>query len=262
MNEQFEHYIVTEKAEFKYAVGKPAVSGREFHDNDEILWFLGGEAQFVSKNVQCRLVPGMIVFIPREQFHQFKVASPDTYWRCVLGFSPDTSLNDLAREVLREVEIFEHPTETTAAVFRALMSASQTPLTDADKTVLLQSAVAQILMQRKLSHADPILPYATVSSVTQQALAFMDLHYAEELTLERIAAAINISVSSLSHHFRRDLGLSVYRYLCEKRLSAVRQKVQQGMSLTDAAARCGFKDYSGFFRLYKSRFGQSPSSSK
>ena len=262
MSDLFEHYILTNKANFKYAQGKPSAVGREFHDYDEIVWFLEGKAQFVSKDMQRPLSPGMILFIPKEHFHQFQVTNPEFYRRCVLGFSTTPDLNELIRDVMRDVMIFEQPTETTAAVFHALMRASQTNLKLEESDLLLQSAVTQVLLQQKLNESYPIHSYSTASPVTRHALAYIDDHYADGLTLDRIAKELCVSVSSLSHNFRHDLGLSVYRYLSEKRLSVVRQLVQQDVSLTEAARSCGYKDYSGFFRLYKTRFGHAPSASK
>ena len=125
--------------------------------------------------------------------------------------------------------------------------------------MLLQSAVAQLLLNLKISGGEPIRKYVTVSPLTQKALEYIDSNLSDQLRLETIARTLEVSVSSLCHRFRRDLNISVYRYISEKRLSAVRQLVQQGIPLGAAADRCGFKDYSGFFRLYKSYYGEIPS---
>ena len=95
--------------------------------------------------------------------------------------------------------------------------------------------------------------------MAQEALDYIDSNLAQELRLDAVAQALGVSVSTLSHRFRKDLNISVYRYISEKRLSAVRRYMEQGLSLGAAAERSGFRDYSGFFRLYKSYFGESPS---
>lgn len=255
----FTHYMAAGNCHLKFARGKPAVSGREFHSYDEIVLFLGGNAQLISKDIQLQLTPGSIVLIPKEQFHQFVVTDSQRYMRCILGFENIPQLEELIRQNMTEVMVLPDPSEQMRAVFHTLMQASQRELTPEEQAVLLQSAVAQLLLNQKLSDGEPIRKYVTVSPLTQKALDHIDSNLSGQLQLDTIAQALEVSVSSLSHRFRKDLNISVYRYISEKRLSAVRQYVQQGILLGVAAERCGFKDYSGFFRLYKSYYGEIPS---
>lgn len=255
----FTHYMAAGNCHLKFARGKPAVSGREFHSYDEIVLFLEGNAQLISKNIQLRLTPGSIVVIPKEQFHQFVVTDNDSYMRCILGFGDVPQLQPLIRQVMTEVMVVPNPSEQVYTLFETLMQAVQKELPEAEQALLLQSTVAQLLFHQKFSEGESIRKYLTVSPVTQEALRYIDDHLSCELRLDTIAQVLGVSVSSLSHRFRKDLSISVYRYVSEKRLSAVRQYIEQGIPLGDAAERSGFKDYSGFFRLYKNYYGESPS---
>jgi len=255
----FAHYMTAGGCHMKYAQGKPAVNGQEFHSYDEIVLFLEGDAQLISKNIQIHLTPGSVVMIPREQFHQFVVTDPDSYTRCILGFGDIPQLQSLVRQVMTEVAVIPYPAEQVQCLFKTLMQAAQTDLPKPEQTLLLQSAAAQLLFSLKLSGGEPIRKYLTVSPVTQKALTYIDENLAKELQLDIISQAVGVSASSLSHRFRKDLSISVYRYISEKRLSAVRQYMEQGIPLGVAAERSGFKDYSGFFRLYKNYYGECPS---
>ena len=255
----FEYYLTAGSCHLKYAQGRPAVTGREFHSYDEIVLFLAGNAQLISENIQLPLTPGCIILIPKEQFHQFVVTDSRQYIRCILGFEEIPHLQELIRQTMTEVRVFPNPSQQMISVFQMLIQAAQEKLTLQEQTALLQSAVAQLLLGQKLSGGEPIRKYVTVSSLTQKALQYIDGHLAEDLRLDTVAQAVGTSVSSLCHRFRKDLSISVYRYITEKRLSAVRQCVQQGMALGEAAEYCGFKDYSGFFRLYKNYYGENPS---
>lgn len=255
----FEYYLTAGSCHLKYAQGRPAVTGREFHSYDEIVLFLAGDVQLISENIQLRLTPGSIVLIPKEQFHQFVVTDSQQYIRCILGFEEIPHLQELIRQTMTEVMVFPNPSSQMIAVFQTLIQAAQGKLTHQEQTAMLQSAVAQLLLNQKLSGGEPIRKYVTVSPLTRKALEYIDGNLSDQLYLNTIAGVLGVSVSSLCHWFRKDLNISVYRYISEKRLSAVRQCVQQGMSLGTAAESCGFKDYSGFFRLYKSYYGENPS---
>ena len=258
----FSHYLTAGGCHLKYARGKPAVTGQEFHSYDEIVLFLEGSAQLISKNIQLRLTPGSMILIPKEQFHQFVVSDSDSYTRCILGFGDVPQLQDLIRRTMTEVTVLPSPSDQSLSLFRTLMQAAQADLTQEEQQLLLHSALTQLLFCQQLSGGESIRKYLTVSPMTQDALDYIDSHLSEALRLESIAQALAVSVSSLSHRFRKDLSISVYRYISEKRLSAVRQYMARGLSLGAAAERSGFRDYSGFFRLYKSCYGENPSAAK
>ena len=259
MSELFEYYINGEDCRFKYAKGKPSVSGREFHNYDEIVLFIGGEAQLISKNIQLSLLPKTLILIPREHFHQFIVAKDENYHRCILDFREAPELGPLISDVMSSVTVIPNPSERVLSVFDCLMQATNSSLSEKEKTLLLRAALVQLLVEQKLLSSKPIREFVTVSKLTRDALDYIDAHLAQELKLEGIAAFLNVSVSSLSHHFRKELNISVYRYISEKRLSSARQYIEKGTTLGNAAALSGFKDYSGFFRLYKSYYGKTPS---
>ena len=255
----FEEYIYSSCGHFKYAKGKPLVRGREFHNYHEVVLFLGGEAQLISKNIQIKLSPNSLVLIPREHFHQFFVTDENNYMRCILGFFPDGKLDELASRVMDDVRVIPRPSEHIISVFEQLKRASKQGMYRAEKEILLDSAVAQILVELKMNSNSMIDQSTTASDITLNALEYIDEHYGKDISLQGIAEMLNVSVSLLSHHFKRDLNISVYKYITEKRLSMVRQLIERGVPLGHAAEMCGFRDYSGFYRLYKKQYGACPS---
>lgn len=258
----FERYMYSDNCHFKYAKGKPSVSGREFHNYHEVVLFMGGESQLITKNVQIKLTEGSLVLIPREHFHQFFVTDPNNYLRCIVGFSPKGELGTLAEQVMEEVKVLPSPPTHVLSLIDQLMRATEQSFDETLEAMLLDSAVLQILFELKMSAKGLIDRSTMVSGVTLRALEYIDDHYGEDIGLDSVARVLNVSVSMLSHKFKSELNISVYRYITEKRLSMVRQLVERGESLGRAAQACGFKDYSGFFRLYKNQYGACPSGSK
>ncbi len=105
MIQLFEYHIKTVLFYFKYAKGEPAVKGQEFHDYSEFVFFISGSSFLISKNIQQELVPGSIVLIPNENFHQFCVKEPETYTRCILGFRESEELADLSAEIMNKIKV-------------------------------------------------------------------------------------------------------------------------------------------------------------
>ena len=255
----FARYIYSENCHLKYAKGQPEVTGTEFHEYSEIVLFIGGESQLISKNVQMKLPRGALVLIPREKFHQFLVSDHDSYMRCIIGFSLKGDLGELADQVMQDVRVLPSPPKHILSLIDQLIRATEHGFEEALEAMLLDSVVTDILFELKMSVKNLIDQNTTASDVTLRALEYIDEHYAEEITLESIARLLNVSVSMLTHKFKGELGISVYRYITKKRLSMVRQLLERGKPLGHAAQACGFKDYSGFYRLYKSQYGYCPS---
>lgn len=259
MNEAFEYHFDADDLHLKYRKGPRPASWREFHDYDEIVLFLGGDATLVSKDIQLKLSPGNITLVPKETFHQFVVRDIENYSRFILGFKETPELSSLIREVMTEIKVIKNPSETISSVFKFVIKAMKENIPDNEKHLLIRSALIQFLIELKNFSGEIAKTEIVLSPLTRLALSYIDMNFSKKLTLSSLAKEFNTSTSSLSHHFNKDLNLSVYQYITRRRLSEARKCIEKGLSLTEAAASCGFSDYSSFFRLYKTNYGKKPS---
>lgn len=100
--------------------------------------------------------------------------------------------------------------------------------------------------------------------VVSEAIDYLESRLAEAITVEDIAAHVDVSVRTLQNQFARDLGQSPTNYLRSRRLDRARSELADaapgsGVSVTDVATRWGFTHLGRFAVVYKSRFGESPS---
>ena len=78
------------------------------------------------------------------------------------------------------------------------------------------------------------------------------------MTLESICEKFYISKSQLNRRFKRVIGSTVWEYVTTKRLILAKELLQNGETPMTVYSKCGFNDYTSFFRAYKSRFFVSP----
>lgn len=90
------------------------------------------------------------------------------------------------------------------------------------------------------------------------ALKFMDEHLVEELDIEMLSVACNVSVNTLERHFKETLGVTPFAMLRKKRLIASMELLRNGESVTAAALKSGFSDYSNYIQLFRKQFGFTP----
>ena len=92
----------------------------------------------------------------------------------------------------------------------------------------------------------------------RKSKAFMENNYAEQLDLERIAAAACMSKYHFVRTFRRAYGVTPRQYLREVRLSRARELLKKGVSVTQVCYEVGYESISTFSNAFKRGYGYSP----
>lgn len=106
------------------------------------------------------------------------------------------------------------------------------------------------------------LPSKT-SSLVKNAIVFVNRHYSENLSREKIAGAINSSEDYLSRIFKKETGIPLWEYINWFRLDEARTLlVTDGLSVKETAHKCGFEDPAYFSRAFSQRYGHSPATVK
>ncbi|MFQ6748277.1 gamma-glutamyltransferase, partial [Bordetella pertussis] len=95
-----------------------------------------------------------------------------------------------------------------------------------------------------------------------RAIDWLRRHYAQPLRVEHLATTVNMSVSSLHHHFKAVTALSPLQYQKQLRLhEAHRLMVAETLDAGAAAHRVGYESASQFSREYSRLCGAPPPSS-
>jgi len=92
-----------------------------------------------------------------------------------------------------------------------------------------------------------------------RAIGLLKTRYAESLTIDDLAAAAHMSVSSLHHRFKALTALSPVQFQKQLRLHEARRlMLTEGVEAAVAAHRVGYESPSQFSREYRRLFGAPP----
>ena len=92
-----------------------------------------------------------------------------------------------------------------------------------------------------------------------QAIYFMRTHFAEEISVPDVAAAVAISKRSLEQRFRKAIGLSPVQFLIRTRIEqAKRLLVNTDLKMPTVAQRAGFSDASHLGVVFLRQTGITP----
>lgn len=91
------------------------------------------------------------------------------------------------------------------------------------------------------------------------AKRYVCAHYTDALSLNQIAAAVNLSPSRLSVLFRQGVGQSLWSYVRDLRLQAALHRLPDGRrQLSALALDLGFASHSHLTQAFRKRFGLAP----
>lgn len=94
-----------------------------------------------------------------------------------------------------------------------------------------------------------------------KAARYIEAHYAEErLSLKDVADSLGMSAPYLSRSFKEAMNMNFSKHLIGIRLDKAKELLNSGeLPSTDIAFQVGFSDYPHFSKMFKKRFGLSPS---
>ena len=247
-------------AHFWYAAGTSVMRGEEFHAEHEILYLYQAEGRFLSEGESVPLHPDMLLLIPKEHFHNFTFSREEEYRRCRLWFPDVPEWACLLGVCMDRIRILHTPTPEIVRLFQGLRDGLFDSRPEEEKALLLRTAAVQLLFAIRdslgcFSASDA----RDENSLIARALSYVNRYYRTPVTLAQAAAALFVSTSQLSHCFSRELNISFYQYVQQKRLVCARQLIRSGRTAAEAAAQSGFSEYSSFFRAYKKHYGCAPS---
>ncbi|TGM91116.1 AraC family transcriptional regulator [Leptospira licerasiae] len=93
----------------------------------------------------------------------------------------------------------------------------------------------------------------------QKALWFIEGHSKENISLEDVAKNVGVSPFHLTRTFSLTMGVSLMRYLRERRLSeAAKTLVEKESNILDLALDIGYGSHEAFTRAFKDQFSITP----
>lgn len=99
----------------------------------------------------------------------------------------------------------------------------------------------------------------STDSIPARIIDYIDRHYFEDITYEKLMKKFTISRPTLNTIVKRSTDMSLHRYITSLRLKSARELMNKESSLKEITELCGFNSYSSFFRAYKSVYGITPS---
>jgi AraC family transcriptional regulator len=101
-------------------------------------------------------------------------------------------------------------------------------------------------------------PPALPMPARERAVAYIDAHFDQPLTLTGLAEAAGVGVRQFCRSFRVATGWSPHQYLLKRRVEHAQTLIAKGQPLAEVALLCGFADQSQLTRTFARQIGCPP----
>ena len=260
MNYTFEEKITYQSISFRYARGPSLRSGNEIHPYHEIIYYVDGGATFLSEQCSQGLERGTLLFIPKETYHNFRIEDQTSYERLVISFF-DTAADSAADIFMSDIKMISKPNIYILYLLNRMCDGlrQQNQLTE----LMLYGAFLMLIAETgRGRHMDNFAELREKDSVVIKCVHYIDAHISDPIKVSDIAGHLNLAPSTLFAVFKKELGISLHRYITQKRMILARRLIAEGKNPTKVYLDCGYGDYSSFYKAYIKMFGHPPSADK
>ncbi|MBO4291653.1 MAG: helix-turn-helix transcriptional regulator [Lachnospiraceae bacterium] len=246
------------------------------HDHLEMAFVLSGKGKYHIEGEIYDIAEGdLLIFNPgiRHQALFLKQADTPTT-EFFVGFS-DISLPGYCANHLplpRETYIIHTGGELRQRIFRICSSMeAECAARRAGSYHMLKAYLMQllILVVREQSRPEePVDGYAFESTnkkyVVEKMLNYFEEHYSEKISLDQIAGNMYLSPFYVSKIFKSETGDAPIQHLIKIRLEKAKELLESGATgnVQEIAAQVGYEDAYHFSKLFKKRFGITPTQAK
>ena len=246
------------------------------HPYYEFYFFIGGEVSIEIDNDIFPLSSGDLVIIPPGIPHHAVVLDNKKYYqrfvlwisnRYVLDLCSDSQDYNYIFSVMSANKQFVHHYDQIAfnalqtKIFGIIQEINQDRFGKAVKLNILISDLLIDINRKAYEQKNPLL-IRREASLYQNLITYIENNLTKPFTLEDIAAEFYVSKYHISHLVKDNLGISLHQYILKKRLELFKDYLRETGDLQEAYQKCGFTEYSVFFRAFKKEYGISPSSYK
>ncbi|RAR43966.1 AraC family transcriptional regulator [Paenibacillus sp. MDMC362] len=251
------------------------LSGGQFHSHAfyEIYYFHEGRCTYLIGDSVFTLKPGDLLLMNGLTLHCPNVEPDSRYVRSILHFDPAwicKGLSETAKSIL--LDPFESLRNHRMTLTGANRDEFEGMLADIHRLSASTAGFRQERMTLRILEMmyiiadwcqDAVQDQDSISEKerhVQHVVSFVEEHYMQDLTLERIAREMHITKHYLSSLFKEVTGTTVFKYLYHRRINQAKilLRLHPHLSITEISQAAGFKHLAHFSRMFKAMVGTTP----
>ncbi len=243
------------------------------HNAVELLFVKRGRYSVRLNGIECEIEEGDLILFDSYAIHHVATKDEPTneYYVIKSSLAPFLSLSEngmgaeyALRFVLnkkdRQFLWKKNELEGSAIlpILQALICEYETAPYASDVAIALKVTELLLAILREDTHTEKSAS-GDVAVMIYRIMAYVQDHYTEELHERALARELGISYSYFSRSFKAVTGMPFKKYLNLTRIRKAEQLLYtSNVSVTEAAAKCGYNSTSYFINVYRTVTGTTP----
>ncbi len=240
------------------------------HDFYEIYCFISGAVDYIVEDGLYHLQSGDVLLIPPNYLHQPKITDESKEYSRIVLWINTKYIQNISSKTTDLATCFKKAHETGSYLIKngklteSLIHELYAVIEDVNSTSFGSDLSAENHVRTALrmlgAHylKNPTSRPAQQSKIVSMAMEYIGNHLENDLSLDNIAQELFIGKYYFAHLFKNETGITPHGYVIKKRLLLSKELIENGHPITEIYNRCGFSDYTHFFRAFKKEFGITP----
>lgn len=260
-------YLVND--DFIYHHAKEINSPKKYFDQHthtmyEMYFFINGQGNFLIENTMHKLIPGDLLLLRPGEHHHFIPLSPDVYERCCVHF--DAALMAGYPQLLvpfneREAGSFNLLRMDRDMFFRLIQQMDEAVcISEEFRRPMIEFVLGEMLTCVALcaKNREQFVGGDHMPSLVEKMLQYIHEHLTEPLNLDILSEQVFMTKPHISRVFKSAMKIAPMEYVTRQRIQLAQRYLREGVGAEETAVRCGFGDYSSFYRAYRRIMGRAP----
>lgn len=236
------------------------------HEFAELFLFISGSGVFMIEGTEYPLNSGDILLMRPAESHYIKIDENRAYERLVINF--DLSVFDGIDSAGTLVRPFTDRPSGKLNCYQSneinenvyMQFYKTVTMKTENKRLAILSGLIPLLFEIGILFEKRLQKNTSPQNETLafQLVKYVNMNLNSEISIDELCKNFYISKAQLCRIFKKATGTTIWKYISVKRLIYARSQIQSGQKPTCVYNKCGFNDYSSFYRSYVKKFGHSP----
>lgn len=234
-----------------------------WHEHIEFHYFIEGSAKITSNNKTYLVEKGNLMIINDNELHEGYCTKAKLN-AIVLIFE----MSEFSREIANQNIIFKSLIENDKIIQKLMLDIyKEYENNQIGYKLSAKGLVYQLIVYLMRNYAEASLSDSKSSSRSKNlirlntVLLYIEKHYSETITNAQLSSLIHLSEDRFNHLFKESMGISPLKYINDLRIKKAKKLLKAGQNtVSEVAMAVGFNDINHFSRMFKRKYGLTPSS--
>lgn len=264
-------FISFKKKEYLYSSSSPNIEKFKMHLHQyyEFLYFVDGDGTYMVEDTEYSAGPGDLFITRPEELHAIAFRPGSHYARKFVQISP-SFLGDVDIDLLKFINTrplgqFNKIEKKIAdrydfyKYFKSIEEYVVNRVPESD--LMIRTYMIQFLVKLNSAFSEIGVSQSLVKRSNpkiERIIEYINENISEDISLDALAETVYINKYYMCHMFKDTVGLSVKEYVNTRRIAEAKKLLSAGGDFTSICFKCGFNDYSTFYKTFKKFTGMSP----